>query len=85
MATGLTGKAQLLSVKSQRCRVGQSSSLRIVRCSSQQQRQIKAKAVEAPVRGQGLNESSAEEARSSSPDVQDPAAFTRDVIEREKK
>lgn len=44
--------------------------------------QIKAKAVEAPVRGQGVE---AAGNGSSTPNIRDPSAFTSDVIEREKK
>ena len=50
--------------------------------------QVKAKAVEAPIRGQQVEEptdQSAANAVRTNLSVQDPAAYTKDIIEREKK
>ena len=44
--------------------------------------QITAKAVEAPVRGRGVEAANDQQANAN---IQDPVAFTSDVIEREKK
>ena len=50
--------------------------------------QVKARAVEAPVKGQEVeepNDQSAANAVRTNLGIQDPAAFTKDIIAREKK
>ncbi|DBB08999.1 hypothetical protein WJX82_003218 [Trebouxia sp. C0006] len=82
MVVALPGRPQLRVVRTQH--VGQS----VVRCSAQRKHQVTARAVEAPVRGQEVEEptdQAAANAVRTNLDVKDPAAFTKDIIEREKK
>ncbi|KAL0023779.1 hypothetical protein WJX77_004645 [Trebouxia sp. C0004] len=82
MVVALPGRPRLRVVRTQH--VGQS----VVRCSAQRKHQVTARAVEAPVRGQEVEEPTDQPAANAvrtNLDVKDPAAFTKDIIEREKK
>lgn len=81
MVAALPGRPQLRVGRTQN--VGQG----VVRCSAQKPRQVKAKAVEAPIKGQEVPEPTDQPAANAvrtNLSLEDPAAFTTDVIEREK-
>lgn len=82
MHTALHGSTLLPVARTQHVRRN------VVRCSAQQPRKVKTKAVEAPIRGQEVEETtdqSAANAVRTNLSLSDPQAFTTDIIEREKK